>query len=581
MIKSIINPSETLGILLLFIGLIMTACEEDPIDNFEYSEGLATWSLDKITATTATFSGHLDVPASDLSSGKVMVCYSSAETINLSSVHSATVTAFDNQQNFTVTLTNLNYNTKYNCCVALDINSRIIYGEISSFTTENVTFSECSVIPSSYSADVKGSLVGLSEEDVKSIQVGVMYSSDPDKMKYREGSRVNATEISPDGTFLVSLSDLTADTMYYYCIYLCQKNTYVYETTAEFSTLNQPYDLQQDLDMSSAEDLSLFEPANCYIVSETGLYKFKTVKGNSNTSVGDVASASILWETFGTSTAPQKFDLISAFCYKDGYIAFKTADIFREGNALIAAKDASGNILWSWHIWLTDMPQEHVYNNDAGTMMDRNLGATSAEPGSVGALGLFYQWGRKDPFLGSSSIINNSVAKSTITWPSPELTSSSKGTISYVTANPTTFVTSTTATSSDWHSSERNNTLWTDLSSEKSIYDPCPSGWRVPDCDLINGVWKKAGFSNATYDDNNKGISFNISSPSTTWYPTAGSLRSNDGGLKEVGSDAYYWTASSSQNDAKILFFYSGRVSIGLFSPRGHGRNVRCIQENI
>ena len=36
-------------------------------------------------------------------------------------------------------------------------------------------------------------------------------------------------------------------------------------------------------------------------------------------------------------------------------------------------------------------------------MMDRNLGATSATPGNVGSLGLLYQWGRKDPFLGSSS----------------------------------------------------------------------------------------------------------------------------------------------------------------------------------
>ena len=79
-------------------------------------------------------------------------------------------------------------------------------------------------------------------------------------------------------------------------------------------------------------------------------------------------------------------DLISGCCYEDGYIAFKTADTFKEGNAVIAAKDADGKILWSWHIWLTDQPEEHVYNNNAGTMMDRNLGATSATPGDVPAV---------------------------------------------------------------------------------------------------------------------------------------------------------------------------------------------------
>ena len=45
--------------------------------------------------------------------------------------------------------------------------------------------------------------------------------------------------------------------------------------------------------------------------------------------------------------------------------------------------------------------------------MDRNLGATSAALGDVGALGLLYQWGRKDPFLGSLSITESEVAAST------------------------------------------------------------------------------------------------------------------------------------------------------------------------
>ena len=165
-------------------------------------------------------------------------------------------------------------------------------------------------------------------------------------------------------------------------------------------------------------NLSVAGTANSYIVSKAGSYKFRTVKGNSRESVGAVASAEVLWETFGTSETPSVGSLIYDVRYEDDYMIFSTPESFREGNAVIAAKDKNGTILWSWHIWLTDQPQEQIYYNNAGTMMDRNLGATSATPGDVGALGLLYQWGRKDPFLGSSSISSRVDARSTLTWPS-------------------------------------------------------------------------------------------------------------------------------------------------------------------
>ena len=44
--------------------------------------------------------------------------------------------------------------------------------------------------------------------------------------------------------------------------------------------------------------------ANCYIVSSAGAYEFTPVKGNSNEPVGDMASAEVLWETFGTDATP-------------------------------------------------------------------------------------------------------------------------------------------------------------------------------------------------------------------------------------------------------------------------------------
>ena len=392
---------------------------------------------------------------------------------------------------------------------------------------------------------------------------------------------VSCKEDAPiGGEFSVLLSDLAIDTEYYYSGYVCQGSDYAYETPAQFKTLH-PYDISSDLDVASAVDLSSSASANCYIVSEPGLYKFKVVKGNSTSSVGNVASAAILWETFGTSIVPERFDLIGAFCYKDGYIAFKTPESFKEGNAVIAAKDASGTILWSWHIWLTDQPQENIYNNDAGTMMDRNLGATSAIKGDVGALGLLYQWGRKDPFLGSSSINKMIGAKSTITWPSSVSSDSSNGTIEYATAHPTTFITYNSR-NNDWYytgDSSTDNTRWTTSETAKSIYDPCPAGWRVPDGGG-NGIWSKAGFGATTYDSTNEGMSFSISSPSTTWYPASGYRSDYDGSLDDVGNDGYYWSASPYDSYAFYLAFLSnGNVYLSNVDNRAYGWSVRCLQE--
>ena len=316
--------------------------------------------------------------------------------------------------------------------------------------------------------------------------------------------------------------------------------------------------------------------ANSYIVSSAGTYSIPAVKGNSSESVGDVASAEVLWESFDAGVV-YKCTLLKGAKYENGQIYFKTADSYREGNAVIAAKDADGTILWSWHIWLTDQPQEHVYNNNAGTMMDRNLGATSATPGDVGALGLLYQWGRKDPFLGSSSISGNSAANSTITWPSAVSSDPSTGTVDYVTSHPTTFVKGGSSQSYDWHYSSHDNALW---QSDKTIYDPCPVGWRVPDGG-DNGVWNVAGFSSTTYDDTNKGISFSISSPSTTWYPASSYRSCNVGALNDVGGSGNYWSVTPSSYDAYYLLFYrSGDVIPVDDDHRASGFSVRCLQES-
>lgn len=350
-----------------------------------------------------------------------------------------------------------------------------------------------------------------------------------------------------------------------FCVAACQQIPDVEEFLADVSPDEQPN-----------FPLPTSETANCYIVSSSGAYELYTVKGNSTESVGNVSYAEVLWESFGTDVAPSQGDLISSVSYSAGKISYVVASPFKEGNAVIAAKDASGTILWSWHIWLTDQPAEQVYCNNAGTMMDRNLGATSATPGDVGALGLFYQWGRKDPFLGSSSISSDVVAKSTGFWPSAVSSDSYTGTIDYVTSHPMTYITADSSSSHDWHYSSRDNTLW---HSVKTMYDPCPVGWRIPDGG-DNGVWHLAGFADTNYDSSNKGISFSISLPSTTWYPASGFRNSAEGTLFLIGFWGLYGSVTSwIAPYVYTLQFYDPGHLFELVDYRANGCSIRCLKE--
>jgi uncharacterized protein (TIGR02145 family) len=421
--------------------------------------------------------------------------------------------------------------------------------------------------------------VNFPSETVSGVEYGFQYCQSADFASNVTTKKV--TDWDSENKFSVQIASLVPGAAYYYRSYIKMNGVYGYGEIKSFTTKGLVVP-------TGYTNLSAAETANCYIVSQSGSYCFLTAKGNNPSGILDLTeSASVLWESFATSTAPSVGDLIKSVSFKDVYIAFQTADVFKEGNAVIAAKDAAGNILWSWHIWFTDQPQGQEYYNNAGVMMDRNLGATSATPGDVGALGLLYQWGRKDPFLGSSSISDEVEAKSTISWPSAVRSDSSNGTIEYATSHPTTYITYNDS-NWDWYytgSSSTDNTRWTTSDKPKSIFDPCPSGWRVPDGGS-DGVWSKAlgfyyGFD-YTYSSTNEGMIFSgkFGSASTIWYPASGYRSGYRGALADVGGSGYYWSASPISYYAYYLYFYSsGNVNPSYDDFRADGYSVRCLQE--
>ena len=348
-------------------------------------------------------------------------------------------------------------------------------------------------------------------------------------------------------------------------------------------------------------NLSESGTANCYIVSAPGSYMFTPTKGNSTEQVGLIVSADVLWESFGTDVAPSVGDLVAEVKYEGEVISFSVPKDFKEGNAVIAAYDDSGNILWSWHVWLTDQPQGQVYYNDAGTMMDRNLGATSATPGELGTLGLLYQWGRKDPFLGTSVFAEieegATVAKSTVSWPSPVESDPIVGTIEYTIANPTTFIAYTYHIQGqdkyDWYYTEEiadyDNTRWATSDKDKSIYDPCPVGWRLPDGGE-DGVWGKAFGPSYDYSMGDEwarlGMDFSgkLGADSTIWYPFPGII-GREGELQNVGIEGAYLTATPEivVNDGESSGGCCLYVALDCHNLnallRVCGGSIRCIQE--
>lgn len=326
-----------------------------------------------------------------------------------------------------------------------------------------------------------------------------------------------------------------------------------------------------DIDLSGYTDLSAEGTANCYLVQASGNYKFKATLGNTEYSVGNVKKTEVLWETFGTDVMPNVGDLIASTGYQDGYIYFSTAENFNNGNASIAARNSKGVILWSWHIWCSEEGwNDQVYANNAGTMMDRNLGATSATPGDIGAFGLLYQWGRKDPFMGyGSSEFGSMDAASTGDWS----VINDQQTKFWAEENPTTFI----AFGGNW--SDLPEYYWSD--DEKTRYDPCPNGYRVPQGGE-NGFFVKAYKEwKLVNDELNKGTYWELADGNTSWFPWAGCKLYYNGDYYEVEQGGYFWTSSyESSSSASYCNISKGAFSLHSTNyTKSNGNSVRCIKE--
>ena len=317
------------------------------------------------------------------------------------------------------------------------------------------------------------------------------------------------------------------------------------------------------------------------------------------------------------------------------------------GNAVVVVK-VGGVVKWSWHIWVTNynpntlsnyllplaagdkeyvVPNGYVGAIASGTtvipdgydpqtfgpgswsyapaVMDRSIGCTE---GSWEALysnyaptGLFFQWGRKDPFTGSGSITQGS---STLAAPIYDAAGSqisfnniSGGGLAATIANPGALSYNYKADDGSWGYTVDSNPWamypW-DSSAGKSVYDPCPEGWMVE----RHGFWTKfiregsfklnrAGTLGTTTMSRRAEVAFGAFSLSG--YIVPGTTTNT---YADVSENAALWAATGKVSNNTItdyayccLLNYEFDISGTYYSfpegslNRSYGAQVRCMKE--
>lgn len=318
---------------------------------------------------------------------------------------------------------------------------------------------------------------------------------------------------------------------------------------------NKPKGTPEDpYDLSTSGGSLPRETANCYAINSPGTYKLPLVYGNAIkngqtntqafqghnfkdyldrditgpwiTSSGTPADACLVWS--------DGFYMVEDVHLEGDYLVFTiNPEYMQQANAVVAVRDGQGQIMWSWHIWVTDRTLAEVYHLqdgidgslDAYGMMKCNLGWVDGKevyynsrnlnfvftqnvsgeqrPLKVHQTGAafdykdvgstYYQWGRKDPLVALRNWSNVKASDYRLheTSDPKYIYTVGTGSVSLGKAiqNPNIFYTRGSTT--NWLSSNISS-LW-DASatgggesdrdkktSVKTIYDPSPRGYKVP-----------------------------------------------------------------------------------------------------
>ena len=374
--------------------------------------------------------------------------------------------------------------------------------------------------------------------------------------------------------------------------------------------------------------------SHAYISSASGTYVLQHFKDHAGV---DIDNPWITLTNGGANTpdaakivwADEKGLVTNLSVTGNGENAFVKFDVpasaIKNGNAVIAVTKG-GTVVWSWHLWfapqdvLNTTPvtnfQNHTYNftnETLGRKYTSWMGTTYSSPRSVKVKveqtvansgtkqtgvftvtqndgnvrqgsSTFYQFGRKDAFPGIDTTPDGSFNK--------------KGgdhmSIQNGIQNPGTFYTCGWS----WYSGYNQYNLWSmdntttgfnDNAVVKTVYDPCPAGFKMPASNAFTGFTtngQNKGPKNVS-GDWDYGWNFNnkISNPDATVYFPALGYRTGDGGgisgsLIDVGFYGFWSAVPYSTDYGCNLYFGQWDVyPQGHYGTRSFGFSVRPVSE--
>ena len=351
------------------------------------------------------------------------------------------------------------------------------------------------------------------------------------------------------------------------------------------------------------EEVKDIQITNCYVVPPggrvhiptDGVYKaWAQMDEFERTPIpeGEV-TAEVLWQDGIGVMTERSVKVMNAEKRDKAYIVVETGN--KAGNAVVAMK-VNGEIYWSWHIWCTDYNpnlKEGQQELNGFVWMDRNLGATYNkynEEGGIKSKGFLYQWGRKDLFPptkgwekteSDEDLYNLACEIITFSKVPVEVFNNIPNSVH----NSMSFYTSEESWYTNAKGTYRRNdlSLWNSKVGKKTIFDPCPDGWRVPvgKDGEYESPWEQAK-KNVTPLVRYKGFSLK-----GIYYPAAGYRELLTGNMPNNSflDNALYWAGNipSLYRQPSIMRYtlidstgYSFSISVAWDA---YGGSVRCVKE--